>query len=120
MAAGDNGDVRIGRLRDAVDVLSPTRSENPSTGEITTQWHVTLSRLPAAIRSLQADRGRKHVSVTRQEITVRWRADLVGDLERRVVVDCQQWRITAARDPNRKRRFLVLTAVRMDLIEEDE
>ncbi|TWT91393.1 phage head closure protein [Neorhodopirellula pilleata] len=114
----EGGDFRIGRLRDAVDVLSPTRTENNSTGEIETTWSVILSKLPAHVRALQAERGRQVVSVTRLEVTIRYRQDLTGDLERRLFVDGQQWRVTATIDPDRRRRFLIITAVRMDLVDE--
>lgn len=106
-------DVRIGTLRDLVDVQRPVRTENAGTGEIVNTWLTILRRLPAAIKSSQAERetANKLTKITRHEITVRYRSDLAGETQQRLIVDGVPCEITSSIDPDRRRRWLIITAV---------
>ncbi len=106
------GDVRLGTLRDRITITRPTRTEDPRTGEITNTWEVVAANVPAAIASAQTERetANKQTAITRATITIRYLPDLAGDTDARLIVDGITYEITAAVDPDRRRRWLILTA----------
>ncbi|TWU19559.1 Phage head-tail joining protein [Allorhodopirellula heiligendammensis] len=107
------GDLRIGKLRDRIDVARPNRTEDASTGEILIAWETVARGLPAEIKTSQAEReaGSKQTQTTRHAITVRYRSDLAGETDRRLIVDGIACEITASIDPDRRRRWLQITAI---------
>lgn len=107
------GDERIGKLRDTVSILSPTRCEDGDTGELLTSWVTADGGIPASVTTKQTEvqRGNKMTRVTTHDVVIRYRSDLEGQTTHRLLVDGQTCEITSAIDPTRRRRWLRITAI---------
>lgn len=105
-------DVKIGDLRDRITVERPARSQHPSTGETLIEWEPVHIGLPARIEASQTEQenARKETRATRYSVTIRFRADMLNQTDWRLIIDGESCQITGAIDPNRKRRWLVITA----------
>ncbi len=107
------GDERIGKLRDTVSLLKPTRSEDSDTGELVSSWATADSGIPASVTTKQTEvqRGNKMTRVTTHDVVIRYRSDLDGQTTYRLLIDGQACEITQAIDPTRRRRWLRITAI---------
>lgn len=107
------GDVRLGKLRDKVTVERPLRSEDAATGELVNTWTTFATNLPAAIDASQTEReaGNKQTAVTRYSVTIRYIEALEGDTDARLVIDGRRCEITSSIDPDRRKRWLMITAI---------
>lgn len=113
MAMLRGGDLRIGKLRQSVTFEKPVRSEDPRTGEPLTFWSIDMAGVPAMVVSSQSEseRGGKLVAVTRHEIGIRYVSQLEGKTVDRVVIEGVECEITASIDPDKRKRWLIITAI---------
>lgn len=107
-----NGDERIGKLRDKVSILAPTRIEDPVSGELVSTYAAIASDLPASVSSSQseAERGSKMSKLTTYEVVIRYREDIKNGTAYRLQIEGVTCEITSAIDPTRRRRWLKITA----------
>lgn len=106
------GDERIGKLRDKVTILAPTRTEDTATGELITTFAPLVSDLPASVTSSQseAERGKKLSKVTTFDVLIRYRDDLCNGTVNRLLIEGMTCEIQSAIDPTRRSRWLRITA----------
>lgn len=111
-------DIRLGSLRDRIDIVEPTTGTHPRTGEaLASRWKTIDRDIPAKITTQQTEGeiNKRQTAITRYSVVIRFRDDMAGMSRRRIVIDGAQCEIQSAVDPTRRRRWLVMTVIELAL-----
>lgn len=103
-------DTRIATLRDRVTIQRPIQQTHPETGEAILAWQTIAAGIPARVRTAgtKTEEAERITPKTAAEVRIRWRSGI--DAGFRLLIDGRVFDVRGVDDPDRRRRWLDLTA----------